>query len=189
MDEPVCPGHRDALKRIAEPGALLAEQTRKFEEAMCVGKRGSALSRKVPQPCRKSGDTHSMMHSTNGHRSPRFRSVSESRRPLLPAACSRCHSSLVEMGAADDQSARRSAGLCVDAHPAGLSSGKTVLFSPPFGMTRAGPVWNAGRFSPGHPPGGDQLQGVGAEPLSTTRRESEPNPLRARLRQSSPRMG
>lgn len=171
MDEPVCPGHRDALKRIAELGALVAERTHNFEEAMCVGKRRSALSRKGPQPHRKSGNAP----GTNGHRSPPLHSVSESRRATLPGARSRCPGPLIEMGAADDQSgSRRSAGPCAAAPPVGLSSHKAARFSTLFGTARAG---------------GDLLQGVGSEPLSTTRRESALNPRRTRLRPSSPRLG
>ena len=70
MDEPVCPGCRDAQKRMAELEARVAELTRKREEATHAAKRQAAPFRKGPpkpnpkKPGRKSGEAH----GTHGHR-------------------------------------------------------------------------------------------------------------------------
>jgi transposase len=99
MDEPVCPGCRDALKRIAELEARVGELTRKLEEAARAGKRQAAPFRKGPpkpdpkKPGRKSGDAH----GTHGHRpSPPPDPAAECHEANLPDDCPHCRGTLVE---------------------------------------------------------------------------------------------
>lgn len=47
MDEPACPGCRDALNRIAELEAWVAELTRWLDEAARAAKRQAAPSRRI----------------------------------------------------------------------------------------------------------------------------------------------
>jgi len=103
MDEPVCPGCQDALKRIAELEARVAELIRKLEEAMRAGKRQAAPFRKGPPkpapktPGRKSGDAH----GRHGYRPPPPGSVTECHQAPLPDACPHCHGPLVGTGTAE----------------------------------------------------------------------------------------
>ncbi len=55
MDEPVCPGCRGALKRIAELEARVTELTRKFEAAMPAGKRQASPFRNCHGPLVRAG--------------------------------------------------------------------------------------------------------------------------------------
>jgi hypothetical protein len=45
MDEPVCPGYRDALKRMASSSLRVNPATRKIEEAIRSGERGAGPRR------------------------------------------------------------------------------------------------------------------------------------------------
>lgn len=101
MDEPVCPGCRELSKRVAELEALVAELTRKLEEALRAGKRQAAPFRKGPPqaqpktPGRKAGDEH----GTHGHRAPPSSDpVAECHEANLPDDCPHCHGPLVETG-------------------------------------------------------------------------------------------
>jgi len=97
MDEPVCPCCPDALTRIAELEARVAELTRNLEEAMHAAKRQAVPFRKEPPspapktPGRKSGDAH----GTHEHRAPaRFGhrvppSPAARRVPVLPRPAGR----------------------------------------------------------------------------------------------------
>ena len=102
MDEPECPGCRDALKRIAELEARVAELTQKLDEATRAGKRQAAPFRKGPpkpdpkKPGRKSGDAH----GPHGHRPLPPGSATESYHAALPDACPHCAGTLVETGTA-----------------------------------------------------------------------------------------
>lgn len=97
MDEPACPGCRELTKRVAELEALVAELTRKLEDALRAGKRQAAPFRKGPPkaqpktPGRKAGD----QHGTHGHRPPPD-SIHECHEANLPDACPHCHGPLVE---------------------------------------------------------------------------------------------
>lgn len=103
MDEPVCHGCRDALQRIAELEARVAELTRKLEEATHAGKRQAAPFRKGPpkpdpkKPGRKSGEAH----GTHAHRPPPPESGAECHEAPLPEACPHCNGPLVETGTAE----------------------------------------------------------------------------------------
>ena len=103
MDEPVCPGCRDAQKRLAELEARVAELTRKLEEATRAAKRQAAPFRKGPpkpdpkKPGRKSGDAH----GTHGHRPLPPGSAAERHEAALPEACPHCRGPLVETGTAE----------------------------------------------------------------------------------------
>lgn len=103
MDEPECPGCRDALKRIAELEARVAELTRKLDEATRAAKRPAAPFRKGPpkpdpkKPGRKSGDAH----GTHGHRPLPPGSVAECHQAPLPEACPHCQGPLIETGTAE----------------------------------------------------------------------------------------
>jgi transposase len=97
MDEPVCPCSPDALRRVAELEAHVAELTRKLEEAMRAGKRQADPFRTgSPRPTlntlgRKSGD----VRGTHGHRTPPPGSATECHRAPQPDACPHCHGPLV----------------------------------------------------------------------------------------------
>lgn len=104
MDEPACPGCRDALKRIAELQAQVAELTRKLEHALRAGKRQAAPFRKAPpkpdpkKPGRKSG----LDHGTHAHRpTPPPESLVECHHAILPDACPHCQGRLIETGVAE----------------------------------------------------------------------------------------
>jgi transposase len=106
MDEPVCPGCRALLVRIAELeaknaalNARVAELTRKLEEALRAGKRQAAPFRKGPPkpepkpPGRKAGDAH----GTHGHRpEPPPEQVTECHEAHLPESCPHCRGRVVE---------------------------------------------------------------------------------------------
>lgn len=99
MDEPACPGCRELTKRVAELEALVAELTRKLEDALRAGKRQAAPFRKGPPkaqpkpPGRKSGD----QHGTHGHRPPPPPDqIHECHEANLPDACPQCRGPLVE---------------------------------------------------------------------------------------------
>jgi transposase len=102
MDEPVCPGCRDALKRIAELEARVAELARKLEEATRAGKRQAAPFRKGPPkpdpktPGRKSG----LDHGKHGHR-PLPPDATQCHHAPLPDVCPHCAGPLVETGIAE----------------------------------------------------------------------------------------
>jgi transposase len=72
MDEPACPGCRALMKRVAELEALVADLSRRLDEALRAGKRQAAPFRKGPPkpdpapPGRKAGDAH----GKHGHRQP-----------------------------------------------------------------------------------------------------------------------
>src|SRR5947209_6043402 len=72
MDEPACPGCRALLKRVAELEALVADLSRRLEEALRGGKRQAApFAKRPPKPTpnppgRKAGDAH----GPHGHRPP-----------------------------------------------------------------------------------------------------------------------
>jgi transposase len=104
MDEPACPGCRALLKRVAELEALVADLSRRLDEALRAGKRQAAPFRKGPPkpdpqpPGRKSGDAH----GEHAHRPPPPPgAVSECHDAPLPDACPHCRGSLVETGVAD----------------------------------------------------------------------------------------
>jgi transposase len=104
MDEPACPGCRDANKRIADLEARVAELTRKLDEATRAGKRQAAPFRKGPPkpspktPGRKSGDAH----GTHGHRPLPPGPVAERYHAPLPDACPHCRrGTLIETGTAE----------------------------------------------------------------------------------------
>jgi transposase len=103
MDEPACPGCRDANKRIADLEARVAELTRKLDEATRAGKRQAAPFRKGPPkphpkaPGRKAGDAH----GTHGHRPPPSGPVAERHHAPLPDACPHCRGPLIETGTAE----------------------------------------------------------------------------------------
>jgi transposase len=103
MDEPACSDCRDALKRITELEARVAELTRKLEEATRAGKRQAAPFRKGPpkpdpkRPGRKSGDAH----GKHGHRPLPPGSVAERHYAPLPDACPHCNGPLIETGTAE----------------------------------------------------------------------------------------
>jgi len=103
MDEPECPGCRDAQKRLAELEARVAELTRKLEEATRAGKRQAAPFRKGPpkpdpkKPGRKPGDAH----GAHGHRPLPPGSVAERHHAALPEACPHCRGPLIETGTAE----------------------------------------------------------------------------------------
>ncbi len=103
MDEPVCLGCRDALQRITELEAQVAELTRKLEEAVRAAKRQAAPFRKGPpkqkpkKPGRKSGDAH----GTHGHRPPPPGPPDECLHAPLPACCPHCRGQLTLTGRAD----------------------------------------------------------------------------------------
>jgi len=102
MDEPACPGCRDALKRIAELEARVAELTQKLEEAARAAKRQAAPFRNGPpkpnpkKPGRKSGDAH----GAHGHRPLPPGPVTERYHAPLPQGCPHCDGPLVETGTA-----------------------------------------------------------------------------------------
>ena len=104
MDEPACPGCRELTKRVAELEALVAELTRKLDDALRAGKRQAAPFRKGPPkpdpktPGRKAGDAH----GTHSHRPPPpADSIAECHEANLPAACPHCQGRLVETGTAE----------------------------------------------------------------------------------------
>jgi transposase len=103
MDEPACPGCQDALKRIAELEARVAELTQKLEAATRAAKRQAAPFRKGPpkpdpkKPGRKSGDAH----GTHGHRPLPPGPPTESYHATLPDVCPHCAGALVETGTAE----------------------------------------------------------------------------------------
>jgi transposase len=104
MDEPACPGCRALLKRVAELEALVAELTRKLDEALRAGKRQAAPFRKGPPkpepktPGRKAGDEHGV----HGHRPPPpTDQVNECHEANLPDACPHCQGKLVESEVAE----------------------------------------------------------------------------------------
>jgi transposase len=104
MDEPACPGCRALLKRVAELEALVAELTRKLEDALRTGKRQAAPFRKGPPkpqpqtPGRKAGEAHGV----HGHRPPPPpEQVSECHEARLPHACPHCRGRLVESEVAE----------------------------------------------------------------------------------------
>jgi transposase len=104
MDEPTCPGCRELLKRVAALEALVAELTRKLEEALRAGKRQAAPFRKGPPkaqpkpPGRKAGD----QHGVHGHRpSPPPDQIHERHEAKLPDACPHCQGTLVETAVAE----------------------------------------------------------------------------------------
>jgi transposase len=72
MDEPACPGCRALMKRVAELEAVVADLSRRLEEALRAGKRQAApFSKRPPKPDptppgRKAGDGH----GKHGHRPP-----------------------------------------------------------------------------------------------------------------------
>ena len=104
MDEPACPGCRELLKQVAELKALVAELTRKLEDALRAGKRQAAPFRKGPPkfqpktPGRKAGD----QHGTHGHRPPPPPDqIHECHEANLPGACPQCQGRVVETGTAE----------------------------------------------------------------------------------------
>jgi transposase len=103
MDEPACPGCRDAFKQIAELRAQVAELTRKLEEATRASKRQAAPFRKGPPkpspktPGRKSGGAH----GTHGHRPLPPGPVAERHHAALPDACPHCRGPLIETDTAE----------------------------------------------------------------------------------------
>ena len=104
MDEPACPGCRELSKRVAELEALVAELTRKLDDALRAGKRQAAPFRKGPPkpnpktPGRKAGD----QHGTHGHRPPPPPDqIHECHEANLPEACPHCQGRLVETEVAD----------------------------------------------------------------------------------------
>jgi transposase len=104
MDEPACPGCRDLSKRVAELEALVAELTRKLDDALRAGKRQAAPFRKGPPqpdpktPGRKSGAAH----GPHGHRPPPPPDqVAECHDAALPDACPHCRGRLVETAVAE----------------------------------------------------------------------------------------
>jgi hypothetical protein len=51
MDEPACPGCRALLKRVAELETLVADLSRRLEEALRAGKRQAApFAKRPPNP-------------------------------------------------------------------------------------------------------------------------------------------
>jgi transposase len=99
MEEPACPGCRALLKRVAELEALVAQLSRKLDEALRLGKRQAAPFRKGPPkpdpkpPGRKAGEAH----GPHGHRPPPPPDqVTECHEALLPDACPQCRGRLVE---------------------------------------------------------------------------------------------
>lgn len=91
MDEPVCPGCRDDLKRIAEREPLLAEQLRKLDRALGAGKRRATRVRKESSkpstmPRDKSGDPYGTRGPVCPHpvRSPSTPDPTVRRVPALP---------------------------------------------------------------------------------------------------------
>src|SRR6266849_3624943 len=103
MDEPACPGCRALLKRVVELEAVVADLTRKLDNALRAGKRQAAPFRKGPPksepktPGRKAGDEH----GTHGHRLPPPDQVNECHEANLPAACPHCRGLLVESEVAE----------------------------------------------------------------------------------------
>jgi transposase len=104
MDEPACPGCRELLKRVAELEALVAELTRKLEDALRAGKRQAAPFRKGPPkaqpktPGRKAGE----QHGAHGHRPPPPPDqIHERHEAKLPDACPHCQGPIVETGTAE----------------------------------------------------------------------------------------
>jgi transposase len=104
MDEPACPGCRELLKRVGELEALVAELTRKLDDALRAGKRQAAPFRKGPPkpdpktPGRKAGDAH----GRHGHRPPPPpEHMAECHEANLPDACPHCQGRLVETGTAE----------------------------------------------------------------------------------------
>jgi len=102
MDEPACPGCRELLKRVAELEAVVADLSRRLDEALRAGKRQAAPFRKGPPtpapktPGRKAGDAH----GPHGHRPPPDQ-ITECHDAPLPDACPHCHGGLVETAVAD----------------------------------------------------------------------------------------
>jgi len=104
MDEPACPGCRPLMKRVAELEALVADLTRRLDDALRAGKRQAAPFRKGPPepepkpPGRKAGDAHGQ----HAHRPPPPpEAVNECHDAPLPDACPHCHGPLVETGVAE----------------------------------------------------------------------------------------
>jgi transposase len=92
------------MKRVAELEAVVADLSRRLEDALRAGKRQSAPFRKGPPkpdpkpPGRKSGDAH----GGHAHRPPPPPgAVTECHDAPLPDACPHCRGPLVETGAAD----------------------------------------------------------------------------------------
>jgi transposase len=82
MDEPVCFGFRDALKRIAELKVQVTGLTRKFKEVTRLQTTSQTVPKRTTQTLPNSG-------GTRGHRSA-----------SLPDVCPHCCGSLVETGTA-----------------------------------------------------------------------------------------
>jgi transposase len=98
MDEPACPGCRGLLQRVAELEKLVADLTRRLEEALRAGKRQAAPFRKGPPqpapktPGRKAGDAH----GSHGHRPPPPpEQISECHEAPLPGACPQCRGRII----------------------------------------------------------------------------------------------
>src|SRR5438270_12316522 len=101
MDEPACPGCRAFLKRVAELEAVVADLSRRLDEALRAGRRQAAPFRKGPPkpdpkpPGRKSGDAH----GGHAHRPPPPPgAVTECHDAPLPEACPHCRGPLAETG-------------------------------------------------------------------------------------------
>jgi transposase len=101
MDEPLCPGCQALLQRVAELEAVVADLTRRLEEALRAGQRQAAPFRKGPPkpdpkpPGRKAGDAH----GAHGHRPPPTPDdVTEVHEATLPDACPHCQGRLVQTG-------------------------------------------------------------------------------------------
>jgi transposase len=103
MDEPACPGCRDALNRIAELEARVAELTRRLDEAVRAAKRQAAPFRKgapnpnPKKPGRKSGDDHGQ----HAHRPTPPGPINECHEASLPQRCPHCNGPLIQTGTAD----------------------------------------------------------------------------------------
>lgn len=104
MEARACPGCQALAKRVAELEALVADLTRRLEEALRAGKRQAAPFRKGPPkdepktPGRKAGEAHGQ----HGHRPPPPpEQVSECHEAPLPDACPHCHGRLVESETAE----------------------------------------------------------------------------------------
>lgn len=104
MDEPACPGGRDARKRITAHEAQVTERTRKLAEATRASERQAARFRKGPPepPSRKSGDAH----GTHGHRPCPPGSVTESHQAPTPDTGLHCHGPLLGTGTAEQSHTR-----------------------------------------------------------------------------------
>ena len=112
MDEPVCPGCRELLQRVAELEAQVAELTRRLDDALRAGKRQAAPFRKGPPkpdpktPGRKSGDAH----GRHGHRPPPPpEQVAECHEAHLPDACPHCRGRPVQTAATFPDGSERNA--------------------------------------------------------------------------------